>query len=562
MRRFNNLKILIKLAVPVAILLAVTVALVVLGKVGLDTLSDETRQVIEGAAARRTLASELEGSITGVAVQEKNFLLTQREDYRKHVQESYTKEVADATADADRLIALSPPERRAMNEELKRAMLDYFKMTDKSMALALANDRDGAIKVTEGEGRSARTKVRDLIRSRIAANEKDLEAAKERAAQLASSTSLALIESAAVGLIVAIGLMGAIAIWGVVRPLTSMTAAMGRLANGDLGVAVSGVERTDEVGALAKALQVFKDNAIEARRLAATQQAENDAKMRRAQVLDDLTKRFEANVSALTQGLSSAATEMEATAGSMTSTADATNQQSVMVVSAAEEAAVNVQTVAAATEELSASVQEIAAQVAQSTRIAGSAVDDAKRSDAMVQALAATADRIGSVIALISNIAGQTNLLALNATIEAARAGEAGRGFAVVASEVKELASQTTRATEEIGAQIAEIQAATKEAVSAIQAIGATITEMSQISTSIAAAIEEQGAATQEIARNVQEAARGTEQVTGAMGEVRQGAGQTGAAAAQVLSAAQELARHTSDLGDEVNHFLDGVRAA
>ena len=345
-------------------------------------------------------------------------------------------------------------------------------------------------------------------------------------------------------------------------PIARMTQTMKALAHGDTGVTVTDTGRADEIGAMAGAVQIFKDALIAKCEADEAAAVEADAKMRRAQVLDRLTKQFEANVSVLTNGLSSAASRMETTARSMTAVADQTTSQSVTVASAAEQTSANVQTVAAATEELSISIREIASQVGQSSRIAEQAVSEAQRTTQTVQALAASAERIGDVIQLINTIASQTNLLALNATIEAARAGEAGKGFAVVASEVKNLASQTSKATEEISSQIGAVQQATVEAVQAIETIARTIGEMSQISVSISAAIEEQGAATSEISRNVQEAARGTEAVTGNINDVRQGAGETGTAAAQVLASAQELARHSDTLGAEVGSFLSGVKAA
>jgi methyl-accepting chemotaxis protein len=348
----------------------------------------------------------------------------------------------------------------------------------------------------------------------------------------------------------------------IARAIAGMTAVMKRLASGDTSVSVDGQSRRDEIGTMAGAVQVFKDALIAKKRADEMMAEDNAAKMRRANLLEDLTKRFESNVSALTQALAGASTEMEATAQSMTVTAEETTQQSVAVASAAHQTSANVQTVAAASEEMSASVVEIAQQVSQSAQIARQAVGNAKRTDATVQRLAGTAEQISAALSVISEIASQTNLLALNATIEAARAGEAGRGFAVVATEVKQLAGQTAKATVDIGEQISQIQAVTHEAVEDIHQISKVIAEMSSYAASIAAAMEEQSAATQEITRNVQEAARGTEQVTFNISGVREGAGQTSAAATQVLSAAQELARHSEGLTREVATFLADVKAA
>ena len=349
---------------------------------------------------------------------------------------------------------------------------------------------------------------------------------------------------------------------GITRPLQAMTLAMSKLAGGDKTVAIPSADAKDEIGEMAKAVQVFKDNMIEADRLAAVQAADRAAKEKRAAALEQLTQSFEAKIGRLVATLSSSATQMEAAAQSMSSIAGDTSQRSMTVASAAEEASTNVHTVAAAAEELSASVTEITRQVAQSAKIAGKAVEDAKRTDATVQTLASGAQKIGEVVTLIQQIASQTNLLALNATIEAARAGEAGKGFAVVASEVKSLANQTAKATEEIAGQVDRIRTDTNDAVDAIRAIGKTIDEIAEIAAAIAAAVEEQGATTKEIARNVQQAAAGAQDVTQNITSVKEASTASGAAATQVLSAANELSRQAEGLTGEVTRFIADVKVA
>ncbi|MET7242152.1 methyl-accepting chemotaxis protein [Methylobacterium sp. EM32] len=349
----------------------------------------------------------------------------------------------------------------------------------------------------------------------------------------------------------------------IVRPLGEMTGAMRRLAEGDAATAIPGAARRDELGAMAGALAVFRDNLVRTRQLEEeTALARAGAEAQRRHAMREMADAFERAVGGIVGAVTASATELQATAQTMTLTAQETAGQSGSVAAAATQAAANVGTVAAAAEELGASVQEIGRQVDGSARLAGAAVAEAGESAAQVRALTEATARIGDVVGLISSIAAQTNLLALNATIEAARAGAAGRGFAVVAAEVKELAGQTAKATEEITGQIAAIQASTGQAVGAISGITARIAEISGVATSIAAAVEEQGAATREIVRNVSQAAAGTGEVTANIAGVARAADETGAAASQVLGAATELSHQSEHLSAEVARFLDTVRAA
>jgi methyl-accepting chemotaxis protein len=357
------------------------------------------------------------------------------------------------------------------------------------------------------------------------------------------------------------------AVWttlgGVVRPLGSITGTMQRLVAGEKGIAVPGTDRKDEIGSMARAVQVFKENNEEMDRLREEQkEADIRAVAQRKADMHKLADEFQAAVGNIVETVSSASTELEAAAGTLTKTAEVTQELSGTVAAASEQASANVQSVASATEEMTSSVNEISRQVQESSKIASEAVKQAQQTDSRINALSQAAGRIGDVVKLITAIAEQTNLLALNATIEAARAGEAGRGFAVVASEVKALAAQTGKATEEISAQIAGMQTATQESVASIKEIGGTIGRISEIASTIAAAVEEQGAATQEIARNVGEAAKGTQQVASNITDVNRGAGETGSASAQVLSSAQSLSSESNHLKAEVDKFLMTVRAA
>ncbi|MEW5727136.1 MAG: methyl-accepting chemotaxis protein [Pseudomonadota bacterium] len=369
-----------------------------------------------------------------------------------------------------------------------------------------------------------------------------------------------------VGLVVAVLMTGGMAFFLVVnvsRPVAGMTQVMTRLSNNDLSVIIPATDRGDELGAMAQAVQVFKDKMEANRRMEAeAKEAEKRAAESRKRDMNRLADEFDKSVKTIVNGVSSAATEMQASAQALSSVAEQTQRQSTSVAAASEQATANVQTVATATTELSTSISEIGRQVDISSRVSRDAVEEAQRVGGLVQELSQAADRIGDVVKLINDIASQTNLLALNATIEAARAGDAGKGFAVVANEVKSLANQTAKATDEIGQQISSVQGATREAVAAIQGISGTIAQIAEIAGSIAAAVEEQAAATQEIARNVQQAAEGTQEVSTTIVGVNQASTETGSAASQVLGAARELASQSEHLRADVDKFIATVRAA
>jgi methyl-accepting chemotaxis protein len=350
--------------------------------------------------------------------------------------------------------------------------------------------------------------------------------------------------------------------WRVIVPLRAMRDAMLKVASGDLTAETPYAQRSDEIGALAGALGVFKQNAVEKGRIEAEQRERHAQAAARQQTVEASLAAFEADVRGALEALGGASVQMRETSQSMSQTAAQTNDQAKTMASVSEEASTNVQTVAAATEELSGSIAEISRQVTHAADIAGRAVEQTAETDRTVEGLATSAGRIGEVVKLISDIAGQTNLLALNATIEAARAGEAGKGFAVVASEVKSLANQTAKATDEIAAQITAVQDVTKEAVEAIKRIGGTIGEVSAVATSIASSVEEQGAATKEIAQHTQHAARRTKEVSQTVAGVTAAGSATGAAAQAVKSAAEALGTQAEHLRARVDDFLGKIRAA
>jgi methyl-accepting chemotaxis protein len=458
-----------------------------------------------------------------------------------------------------RLVAT--PEQRALAARVEASMLAYYALDTRLNEILRGGDSAAASRFYAGEMRTA------FSPTRIGLNELQENLAAEAAA--ASSLALTIYRRAfyllgGLALFAVLVGLGAMA-WldrGTARPLAALSGRMRGLAEGDKQSEVPATDKKDEVGAMARAVEGFRLAAIEQERQATAAIAEQAAKAARAERVDQLVRHFEEEAAGMLRVVASAATELDATAAEMQATAEQGAQRATSMGAAAEEASANVQTVAASTEELSASVKEVARQVTESAQVARQAAEDARATDAAVASLAEAAQRIGDVVRLISGIAAQTNLLALNATIEAARAGEAGKGFAVVASEVKQLASQTAKATEEIGAQITTMQAETDRAVDAIRGIARTIEGMDSRTAQLAAAAEQQASAVQEIGRASAEAAAGTTEVSSHAGGVATGAQQTGAAATQVRASSGELARSAEGLRSKVDGFLTGIRAA
>ncbi|MBV1799942.1 methyl-accepting chemotaxis protein [Siccirubricoccus sp. G192] len=538
------------------------VAMVVAG-MGYRALSQATAQLQEREvlAERQFWLGRMGSNLLGYARAAEWLPLELPPDQRRHWEAALEEERRTMETRLEQLERnLLVPANRTVMGEVRREL-------DRHRAVAsrvLEQSRAGQLQAAQNalfEGAPIVTRMRELIRGAEERQRAFAEAMEARIEADIARTRAWLVGVSLAGILAGTGLALLIVLRGVTRPLQRLAGTATTLAGGRIEEETPDRNRTDEVGAIAEGLEALRLTARQARQLEAEAAGMRDrAEHERAQAQHALAETMERSLGGVTQALAASATELQASIGTLSATANRTAEQAAAVAAGAGQAGGNVQTVAAAAEELAASVGEITRQVAQAAQVANRAVEEVRTTDGVVGSLAEAAGRISEVVRLISDIAGQTNLLALNATIEAARAGEAGKGFAVVASEVKQLAAQTARATEEIASQITGIQGATEQAVRSIKGIATVVSEIDHIAGSIAAAVEEQGAATQEIARNVAEAARGTTHVSTTIAEVTQGVEDTTAALRVLDQAGAEVARQGETLRGELGSVMGRLR--
>ena len=562
-KTLQNASLLVKLAVPLVIVALLAGGIVTYARTTVGDLAQISKQLVDVQVTRLEQILNLRLQVTEATVQNRNIIVEVRQEEMAGYKARYDAAVRGAYASVDALIAMSDSAgRRETNEQLRKVTQDYFAITDRIIDLGLRNNNEAAAKLAVTDGSAARARLRDMIQPRVDRLREEFLAVKDAAQAQADRALTNLIVASVLGLLLAFGLAGIIVMMGILNPLKSLVGVLERMTRGEIDAEIREAARGDEIGAVGRAVEGIKTmvskKAAEEAEMRRVADAAAAAERKRTMV--ELADGFESTVGGIVGQVSAAATELQATAQQMTATANETAGRSTRVASAAEEAAVNVNTVAAAAEELGASVQEIARQVAGSANLAQQAVHEADRSAGFVHTLSQSVGKIGDVVQLISSIAAQTNLLALNATIEAARAGPAGRGSAVVASEVKELAAQTARATDDVSRQVAMIQAATTSTASTIERIAGIIGRIDESAISVGSAVEEQSATSTEIRRSVEEASGRTETVSSSVAAVATSATDSADAAQSMLRATADLNREIEAVAGAVKLFLGEVR--
>ncbi|MCZ4279927.1 methyl-accepting chemotaxis protein [Kiloniella laminariae] len=563
----GNFKLSIKIYAIVGLLTLVALAVTITGLTGLNRLSNTTDDINLTAAEMRYAA--------GIS---QRILILNRAEYLlaltpadastvTPVIDSTFEEISERFA---KLQASAGPNQKKMLDKIAGILPLYQKELSETLDLAnqyssstgLSNNQRELLE-SVNSSKVIASDLRSAVKEFVDYTDNKGTQMSDKATEVANTLITAMLVVAASGITIGFGLAWYISTIGTVRPIKQIVTCLKELSEGNLTIDVFGTQRADEVGDIAKMTLIFKENMIRNRDMELeASQAKERAVAEKKRLMNQMADDFEVNVGSIVGSVSDSATQMRATAENVAAISEETTAQATNVSAAAEEASVSVQTVASASEELSSSITEISRQMSRSTEVCEQAVTEVSRTNKQVQGLVSSSTKIGEVVQLISDISEQTNLLALNATIEAARAGDAGKGFAVVASEVKNLASQTGKATEEIGRQVADVQTATKEAEEAIKTIDDVIQTINEISSSIASAVEQQGAATKEIARNIQEAATGTTEVSSNIVGVNKAASETGIASTQVLTAANALTENSDKLKTQLSIFLETVRAA